>query len=228
MAEFLHAFISESNAMQTVAPISQKGGAGKTTVALHLAVAFAATGRNTAVIDLDPQASAINWADRRKAELPVVISAHASRLQHEMRRAEDAGCQVLVLDTAPHSDRTALDAAKAADLILMPCRAAILDIEAVATTLDLVYTTGKPVYAVLNATTPQSHEAREAADALAELNIHVCPTWLGNRVAFARSLINGLTAQEIEPKGKAAQEIEQLHTFVHAILHNLIHEGMQS
>lgn len=211
--------------MQTIALISQKGGAGKTTVALHLAVAFATSGRNTAVIDLDPQASAANWSDRREAELPIVISAHASRLQHEMQRAQDAGCDVLVLDTAPHSDRTALDAAKAADIILMPCRAAILDIEAVTTTLELVQTTGRPIYAILNATTPQGHEAREASEALAELNVQTCPTWLGNRVAFARSLVNGQTAQEIDPKGKAAQEIAKLHKFVHAILHNLIQEG---
>ena len=214
--------------MQTVALISQKGGAGKTTVALHLAVAFAASGRNTAVIDLDPQASAANWSDRREAELPVVISAHASRLQHDMRRAQDAGCDVLVLDTAPHSDRTALDAAKAADVILMPCRAAILDIEAVTTTLELLQTTDKPIYAVLNATTPQGHEAREAAEALAELDVQTCPAWLGNRVAFARSLISGQTAQEVDPKGKAAQEVAQLHEFVHAILQHLTHEGMQS
>ena len=214
--------------MKTVALISQKGGAGKTTVALHLAVAFAASGRNTAVIDLDPQASAANWADRREAEFPVVISAHASRLQHEMQRARDAGCEVLVLDTAPHSDRTALDAAKAADLILMPCRAAILDIEAVTTTLELLQTTGKPVYAVLNATTPQGHEAKEAAEALAGLNVQACPTWLGNRVAFARSLITGQTAQEVAPKGKAAQETAQMHEFVHAILHDLNQEGMNA
>ena len=213
--------------MQTVALISQKGGAGKTTVALHLAVAFADSGRNTAVIDLDPQASAANWSDRREAALPVVISAHASRLQHDMRRAQDAGCDVLVLDTAPHSDRTALDAAKAADVILMPCRAAILDIEAVTTTLELVQTTGKPIYAVLNATSPQGHEAREAAEALAELDVQTCPTWLGNRVAFARSLISGQTAQEVDPKGKAAREIAQLHAFLHAILHNSTQEGMR-
>lgn len=211
--------------MQTIALISQKGGAGKTTVALHLAVAFATSGRNTAVIDLDPQASAANWGDRRDVELPVVISAHASRLQHEMQRARDAGCELLVLDTAPHSDRTALDAAKAADLILMPCRAAILDIEAIATTLDLVQTTGKPIYAILNATTPQGHEAKEASEALAQLNVQACPTWLGNRVAFARSLISGQTAQEIDPKGKAAREIAQLHEFVHAIVHPLMQEG---
>lgn len=211
--------------MQTVALISQKGGAGKTTVALHLAVAFAASGRNTAVIDLDPQASAASWGDRREAELPVVISAHASRLQHEMKRVRNAGCELLVLDTAPHSDRTALDAAKAADIILMPCRAAILDIEAVSTTLELLQTIGKPIHATLNATTPQGHEAREASEALAELNVQACPTWLGNRVAFARSLISGQTAQEIDPKSKAAREMAQLHTFVHELLHDIIQEG---
>ena len=76
--------------MHTVAIISQKGGAGKTTVALHLALAFATSGRNTAVVDLDPQTSAANWGDRHEAELPVVISADASRLQQEMLRARDA------------------------------------------------------------------------------------------------------------------------------------------
>ena len=211
--------------MQTIALISQKGGAGKTTVALHLAVAFANAGSNTAIIDLDPQASAANWADRRESELPVVVSAHASRLQHEIRRVEDAGCQVLVLDTAPHSDRSALEVAKAADLVLMPCRPVILDMEAISSTLDLVRTTGKPVYVVLNATTPQGHEAAEAAEALDELDVQVCPVHLVNRVVFARSLITGHTAQEVEPKGKAAREIEQMHVFTRALLHNLQRKG---
>ena len=204
--------------MQTLALISQKGGAGKTTVALHLAVAFVKTRRNTAVIDLDPQASAANWADRRESELPVVISAHASRLHHEIRRVEDAGCQVLVLDTAPHSDHSAIEVAKTADLILMPCRPAILDMEAISSTLDLMQTTGKPVYVVLNATTPQGHEAEEAAEALGELDVQVCPVQLVNRVAFARSLISGQTAQEIEPNGKAAREVERLHGFIRGCL----------
>ena len=211
--------------MQTIALISQKGGAGKTTVALHLAVAFAGAGRNTAVIDLDPQASAANWSDRRESELPVVVSAHASRLQHEMRRVEDAGCQVLVLDTAPHSDRSALAVAKAADLVLMPCRPAILDMEAIGATLDLVRTTGKPVCVVLNAAAPQGHETAEAAEALRQLDVQVCPVQLVNRVVFARALITGQTAQEVEPRGKAAGEIAQLHTFVCAALHNPAREG---
>ena len=66
--------------MNAIAIVSQKGGSCKTTLALHLAVASAAAGRNTAVIDLDPQASSTHWLDRRTAEVPVVLSAHASRL----------------------------------------------------------------------------------------------------------------------------------------------------
>ena len=130
--------------MKTIAIISQKGGAGKTTLALHLATAFALSGRNAAIIDLDPQASSANWSDRRASDMPVVLSAHASRLAHEMDRVRQTGGDVLVIDTAPHSDSAALEAAKAADLVLVPCRPAILDIEAIHNTLGLVGTTGTP------------------------------------------------------------------------------------
>lgn len=200
--------------MKTVAIISQKGGAGKTTLALHLATSSALAGRNTAIIDLDPQASAANWGDRRKAELPVVLSAHASRLGHEIRRVEEMEGDLLIIDTAPHSDSAALEAAKAADLILVPCRPAILDIEAISTTLDLVKTTGTPIFVVMNAVAPQGNEAAEAADAIAGLDVQVCPVQLRQRVAFSRALISGQSAEEFEPGGKAAEEAAQLHGFM--------------
>lgn len=200
--------------MKTIAIISQKGGAGKTTLALHLATASALAGSNTAIIDLDPQASAANWGDRREAELPVVLSAHASRLSHEMKRVEDMGGDILIIDTAPHSDSAALEAAKAADLVLVPCRPAILDIEAIANTLDLVKTTGTPIAVVMNAVAPQGSEAAEAAEAIAALEVEVCPVQLRQRVAFSRALITGQSAQEFEPDGKASGEAEQLHAFM--------------
>ena len=77
--------------MLTIALVSQKGGSGKTTLALHLAVASAQTGRHAAIIDLDPQASAAHWADRREAALPTVLAAPASRLRPELDRALAAG-----------------------------------------------------------------------------------------------------------------------------------------
>jgi chromosome partitioning protein len=200
--------------MKTIAVISQKGGSGKTTLSLHLAVAAVLAGRNAAIIDLDPQASATKWSDRRKGELPVVLSAHASRLENEMMRAKDAGCEILFLDTAPHSDSAALQSAGLSDLILVPCRPAILDIEAITNTLDLVRTKSASVFVVMNSIAPQGNEAQEAAEAIAGLNAPVCPIQLVNRVAFSRSLIAGQTAQEFEPGGKAAQEIEKMYAFM--------------
>ncbi|WP_299655385.1 AAA family ATPase [uncultured Jannaschia sp.] len=200
--------------MKTVAIISQKGGAGKTTLALHLATSSALAGRNTAIIDLDPQASAANWGDRRDADLPVVLSAHASRLSHEIRRVEEMEGDLLIIDTAPHSDSAALEAAKAADLILVPCRPAILDIEAISNTLDLVKTTSTPIFVVMNAVSPQGNEAAEASEAISGLDVAVCPVSLRQRVAFSRALISGQSAEEFEPGGKAAQEALHLHAFM--------------
>lgn len=201
--------------MQTIAVISQKGGAGKTTLTVHLATAAASAGKSVAIIDLDPQASAANWGDRREAELPIVFSAHATRLPQEMDRVKDSGGELLFLDTAPHSDSVALAAAKAADLVIVPCKPNILDIEAVGNTVELVKTTGKPVFVVLNGVAPVGSEADEAETAIKEAyTVAVCPVRLTNRIAFARSLVFGQVAQEFEPDSKAASEIEHLYTFV--------------
>ena len=196
--------------MQTIALVSQKGGAGKTTLALHLAVAWQQAGRNTAVIDLDPQASAANWGDRREANLPVVRSAHASRLAQELEEVRGAGGEMVVLDTAPHSDAVILGAAKVADLVVIPCRPSILDLEALAGTLELVSITPVPVLAVLNAVLPHTSDNDRAEEAINKMGAGVCPVRIGRRVVFARALLGGVTAQEYEPNGKAAGEIAGL------------------
>ena len=214
----------EDSNMKIIAVISQKGGSGKTTLALHLAVASAVAGKDTAIIDLDPQASAAKWSDRREAELPVVISAHASRLPNEIQRIKNAGCEILFLDTAPHSDSAALEAARIADLVLVPCRPAIMDMEAITNTLDLIRTKNAVIHVVMNATAAQGQEAEEATEAIAQLDVSVCPIQLVNRIAFSRSIITGQTAQEIEPSGKAAKEISDLHTFMCAHMNKLIIE----
>jgi chromosome partitioning protein len=201
--------------MKTVAVLSQKGGAGKTTLAIHLAVASSQHGLNTLLVDLDPQASASKCSDRRKtSELPVVISTHASRLAPVLENARTNDGHLALLDTAPHSDQIALHAARAADLILIPCRPSILDLEAISSTLDLVRTVSRCAVVVLNAVAPAGREADEAAEAIAQLGAVVCPGRLVSRIAFARSFITGQAAQELEPEGKAAQEIESIHKFM--------------
>ena len=205
--------------MKTVAVLAQKGGVGKTTLAVHLAVASSRR-RNTAIIDLDPQASATRWSDRREAEVPVVLSAHASRLVREKERVRSAGGELLLVDTAPHSSEAALEAAKVADLILIPCRPAILDLEAVSSTLSLVRTIGVavPVFVVLNAVAPRGRDASDAADAVRGLGVEVTPAGVVSRVLFARALVSGQVAEELRPEGKAAREIDHVHEFMCAQL----------
>ena len=196
--------------MQTIALISQKGGAGKTTLALHLAVGWQQAGRNVAVIDLDPQGSAANWGDRRKVKVPVVRSAHASRIEQELEVVRGAGGEIVVLDTAPRSDAVILGAAKAADLVVIPCRPSILDLEAIAATLELVSITRVPVLAVLNAVIPHISDTDKAEEAINKMGAAVCPVRINRRVAFSRALTLGETAQEYEPSGRAAAEIAGL------------------
>jgi chromosome partitioning protein len=200
--------------MKTIAIISQKGGAGKTTLAVHLATAATEAGYTAAVIDLDPQATAASWADRREAAAPEVISGQATRLPTLLKAAGDNGAGFLVLDTAPNADQTASLSARIADLVLIPCRPAAFDLEAIETTLLLVKTAGKPAYVVLNAVPPRSGIGKEAAEGLAGRGAKVAPYQLAQRAAFAHSVIDGRTAQEFEPQGKAAEEIRQLYRWI--------------
>jgi chromosome partitioning protein len=110
--------------MKTIAVISQKGGAGKTTLSVHLATAAAIAGHSAAIIDLDPQGTAASWGDRRKAATPEVVSGQAARLSILTEAAQGNGADFLIIDTAPNADQTALRAAQIADVVLIPCRAA--------------------------------------------------------------------------------------------------------
>lgn len=200
--------------MKTIAIISQKGGAGKTTITLHLAVSAEQTGRSSAIIDLDPQASATGWKDHRNVDVPAVVSAQATRLPQVLDTARDHGAELVLIDTAPHSERSALAAARVADLILIPCRPAILDLMAIGSTVDLARLAGKPATFVLNAVPPRGSLADEAAAALASYGLPVAPVQLVHRAAYVHALTAGQAAQEYEPGGKAANEVTQLYKWL--------------
>jgi chromosome partitioning protein len=201
--------------LKTISFISQKGGVGKTTLAIHLAVAFAADGLNVAILDLDPQASAAEWRDFREEEMPGVIAIPSSRLPKVLKELESKGADIVILDTAPHSEGTALDAARAADLILVPCQPSIMDLRAMRKTTDLLKHIRKPTYAVLNGVSVQGSAALGTEKAITgEFKIDVCPVRMGDRVAYSRCLISGHSAQEYEPEGKAAREANKFHKWV--------------
>jgi chromosome partitioning protein len=204
--------------MKTLAIVSQKGGAGKTTIAVHLAVAAEHRGLTVAIFDLDPQASATSWGDKRGTNEPAVVPAQPSRLPALIAQAKEQGADLVIIDSAPSADTGSLAAAKVADMLLIPCRPAAFDLDAVGATLGLATMAGKPAAVVLNAVPSQGRIGEEARETLTEGNVTVAKPVLHQLIAFAHSVVDGRTAQELDPKSKAAQEIEALLDWIVAQL----------
>ena len=205
--------------MQTLALIAQKGGTGKTTLALSLAVAAEAAGKTTLIIDLDPQASACKWGDRRDAETPAVIDAQPSRLASALDKAAQAGVDLVIVDTPARIEQAAAEAAKAADLVIIPCKPSIYDLETLHTTFELVKSRAKrPPVVVLNAVPANGTRHEQAMQAIRAMGIAVCPALIGQRVAFEYAAQLGQSASEYEPDGKAAAEIRHLYKSICRIL----------
>jgi len=199
--------------MRTLAIISQKGGAGKTTLATALAVAAELNGRSAAVFDLDPQASATFWKDTREAETPAVVAVPPARLQHVLKAANEGGCGLAIIDAPPFAKDIAFEAAQHADFILIPTRPAVLDVMAMTKTLELVRHYAKPAAVVLTFCPVQGREIADTEDAVKQLGAQLAPVRIHHRVAYSRAQQTGLSAQEFEPDGKAAEEIKRLYQY---------------
>ena len=205
--------------MKTIALIAQKGGTGKTTLALALAVAAEQDGLDTLIIDLDPQATACNWSDRRAADSPLVIDAQPARMAQALEKARSGGIGLTVIDTPARSEQSALAAAKIADLIIIPCRPQIYDLETITNTRELIALAGhKPALVVLNAIPSRGDRLDQARLAVENMQLPVCPVSLGQRAAFGDAGTLGQTALEYDPRGKAAEEIRQLYKYISRLL----------
>ena len=200
--------------MKTVAIISQKGGVGKTTLALHLAVAAERAGKTSVLIDLDPQASAATWKDLRQEETPIVQPAQPNRLTVILEEASKQGAAFAVIDTSPNSESAALAAARAADLVLIPCRPHLLDLKAISSSIEVARLAKTPFAVVLNAVPPRGALGAEADAAIATYDAPVVPVQISMRAAYYHCLVNGQVAQEYEPTGKAAEEAFELFKWV--------------
>ena len=201
--------------MKTIAIVSQKGGSGKTTVAVHLAVCAERSGKTSAIIDLGPQASALEWRSRREAETPEVITATPEQLPVLLKSAKANGADLAIIDTAPHSDRAAVAAANLADLILIPCRPSAFDVAAIGTTFNLLKVTKalKKTVVLLNAAPSRGLLTDTAAAGLAEI-VPVVPVRLHQRAAYSHAINSGHSVEEYDPQGKAADEIRALYKWI--------------
>lgn len=205
--------------MKTIAFIAQKGGVGKTTVAVNLAVAADAAGFKTALFDLDQQESAVVWSDRREAERPHVEFLTERRLPEALKVAGEQGFALCIIDTPPAAGPQALTAAEAADLVLIPCRPSLVDLDAIRRTAQLVKSAGVPAFVVFNAAPHGATTLLDDARAIVEgTGLAVAPVTLRERSAFRAAWPLGKAVVETDPAGKAAAEVTQLQVWVCAQL----------
>jgi chromosome partitioning protein len=198
--------------MQTVVVVSQKGGTGKTTLAVHLAVESERNGKPAVIIDIDPQASASAWRDlRRDGVGPVVQSAQSARLDPILKASAEAGAKLVLIDTPARSENPALDAIRAADLALVPCRPGYFDTAAIRFTSNLLKLAGKPGFVVFSQVPARAEGLlAEIREVLAGYELAVAPVSIHLRAAYLHAIPGGQAAQEYDPKGKATSEIRDL------------------
>ncbi len=196
--------------MLTVAVIAQKGGVGKTTLALHLGVEAAKAGP-VVIVDMDPQSSAAQWADGRAARQPEVVYCPPPRLAATLQAARRNGAHVAFIDTAPAVESPALAAVRAADFCLIVSRPGILDLRSIGINVEIAKLAGKPVALVINAAPAQGGQAVAAGeDAHERYGVEICPIIVRQRAVFGHALVESRCAQEVEPDGKAAVEVAAL------------------
>lgn len=196
--------------MKTLAIISQKGGSGKTTIAVHMAVCAIRQGYHTAIIDIDPQGSAFDWYLSRETQNELnAVQAQAGQLAALLKQAKAGEADLVIVDTAPHSDSAAAVAAQLADFILMPCRPSRFDLKAIGSTSAIARLAKTPAAAIINAA-PRGKLAEEAKEALQQQGIEVFDSVLQQRAAYTHAVIDGRSVHEYEPEGKAAAEIDAL------------------
>lgn len=196
---------------QIITIAQQKGGAGKTTLATHLAVALQQKGQRVAILDVDPQGSLGFWHRAREKQFGegytglTFSSVSGWRVASEVSKLKKSH-DFIIIDSPPHTETEARTAIRSADLILIPIQPSPTDYWATQATLDIAKAEKKPVKVVLNRVTHQSKLAGMLSGKLPNLT----KTTLGNRVLFAAALMEGRTATEVAPSSLAAEEIKSL------------------
>lgn len=201
----------------------QKGGAGKTTLAAHLAVAWSLAGHRVAIVDIDPQASLTQW-DRMRGEraqasesaggvaklAPLhVVSIAGWRLASEADRLK-RGYDIVLIDSPPHMETEAKIAVRAADFVIVPVQPSPMDLWATQGTLDLIKKERRPALIVLNRVPARASLTTAMRTRIEELGVECAATTVGSRVALASSLLEGRGIGEAAPSSTAGREIAAL------------------
>ena len=199
--------------MRTIILASRKGGAGKTTLTCHLAVEAERRGHGpVGIIDTDDMAGLAKWWDARSASAPMLARADPT-LAAGLAALRVRGCNLALVDTPPAVSVGVAAALAAADLVVIPVQATPDDLRAVGVMVQAAEAAGKPLLFVINRVMPR---VRLTADAAVALSQHgaVAPAFIFDRVDYAAAKIDGQTAPELEPDGRAAAEVAALWEFI--------------
>ena len=208
--------------MRVVAVLNQKGGVGKTTIAVHLARSFQLSGHEVMLVDSDPQGSARDWAAAKVEQPLTVVGMDRPTLDRDVKRLGCGG--IVVIDGAPQLKDMAASAIKAADLAVIPVQPSPYDIWATADLVDLAkqrieITDGRfrAVFAVSRVITG-TRIGKEIFETLGDYGLPILRAPIYQRVIYAVSATNGETAMDVEPAGVAASEVKAMADEILGIL----------
>jgi chromosome partitioning protein len=195
--------------MKAITFVTQKGGSGKSTLCINLAVAALEVGRSTCILEMDRQATVSDWASHRAGPAPEVAQIDATKLADVMKTLKNSAYDYAFIDTPGVDSPGTLAAIRAADLCIIPCRPTPADLRAFKPTLAAIYRLDKAFAFVLNQTPARSYRIRDASDGLAVLGI-LPDVNVVSRTDYQDALGAGQGVTEHNPKGAAADEIRRL------------------
>jgi chromosome partitioning protein len=217
--------------MQVLVMASQKGGAGKTTLAFHLAVAAEAAGAGpVAMLDTDDQGTLTKWWHKREGDTPKMADCEIANLGTKLVELKDNGTKLVIIDTAGRDNAANRAVIQQADLVVMPVKPSAGDLWALSKTVNVCTDLKRSFIFVVCQAVRGTSMTNQALSALSEYGA-VAPI-VHNRVAYAAAMGIGQTAQEMEPKSPGATEIADLWQFVQKHLRADVHkrkpEGVQA
>jgi chromosome partitioning protein len=200
--------------MRVITFASRKGGAGKTTLATALAVEAWRSGAGpVGIVDCDPMQGMAQWWDaRRHADEPILARPEPD-IGAALKALKTNGVKLVLIDTPPAIDGAVAGIVAQSDLVIVPVRASPDDLRAIGSTVELVERAGKPLVFVVNAVKPRVRLTLEAVVALSQHGT-VAPVQVADRTDYAAAKVDGHTAPETDPGGRAANEIAALWTYI--------------
>lgn len=198
--------------MKTIVVANRKGGTGKTTSTRNIAVELTRRGHQVLLVDTDPQGSLTTWWNTREAETPQLLVTSPTDLGVALTKAEQAGYEYVLIDSAPLSNEAISTTAQYADFVLIPLKAGSDDLRAVGQTIKLVNELKQPFAFVLNEVTSNAVITRKVAEAVSQFG-PLAPTQ-PRRIQHVEAPVNGLTCIDMGLSNKASQDVVLLTDYV--------------